>query len=158
MGGDLQFRHVAGEHGRRRRDGGGDDAPRCAELYDGLDIEAPDMPKAGAAELGPPGGTFLVGYRDGRPVCGGGIKRLPDGACEIKRMYVVPDERGKGPGQGAARTRWKAPPAALATRSPGSTPATGSRTLRAFYEASGYRTESATSTTIRPRRSTARSG
>ena len=29
-------------------------------------------------------------------VCGGGIKRLPDGACEIKRMYVVPGERRKG--------------------------------------------------------------
>ena len=26
----------------------------------------------------------------------GGIKRLPDGACEIKRMYVVPQARGRG--------------------------------------------------------------
>ena len=42
-----------------------------------LDLNAPDMPTAGAAELGPPGGTFLVGYRDGEAVCGGGIKRLP---------------------------------------------------------------------------------
>lgn len=66
------------------------------ELYDGLDLTAPDMPKAGPAELGPPDGVFLVGYRAGAPVCGGGIKRLPDGACEIKRMYVVPRARRAG--------------------------------------------------------------
>jgi GNAT superfamily N-acetyltransferase len=63
------------------------------ELYGGLHLNAPDMP---AADPGPPGGTFLVGYRDGQAVCGGGIKRLPDGACEIKRMYVVPAARGHG--------------------------------------------------------------
>jgi GNAT superfamily N-acetyltransferase len=66
------------------------------EVYDGLDLNAPDMPTAGAADLGPPGGAFLVGYRDGQAVCGGGIKRLTDGACEIKRMYVVPAVRGTG--------------------------------------------------------------
>lgn len=70
------------------------------ELYwdvgDGLDINSPDMPAAGPAELGPPSGTFLVGYRDGEAVCGGGVKRLPDGACEIKRMYVVPPARRQG--------------------------------------------------------------
>ena len=66
-------------------------------LYDGLDLDAPGMPKAGPAELGPPGGTYLVGYdADGRAVCGGGIKRLADGACEIKRMYVLPADRGQG--------------------------------------------------------------
>lgn len=62
----------------------------------GLDLESPDMPRAGPAELGPPSGMFLVGYRDGVAVCGGGLKRLPDGACEIKRMYVLPDARGRG--------------------------------------------------------------
>ena len=66
------------------------------ELYEGLDLLSPDMPKAGAAELGPPDGTFLVGYRDGEAICGGGVKRLPDGACEIKRMYLVPSARGQG--------------------------------------------------------------
>lgn len=70
------------------------------ELYwniaGGLDLNSPDMPKAGPAELGPPNGVFLVGYRDGVAVCGGGIKRLPDGACEIKRMYVVPSARRQG--------------------------------------------------------------
>jgi GNAT superfamily N-acetyltransferase len=66
------------------------------ELYEGLDLNSPDMPAAGATELAPPGGTFLVGYRDGEAICGGGLKRLPDGACEIKRMYVVPAARGHG--------------------------------------------------------------
>jgi GNAT superfamily N-acetyltransferase len=70
------------------------------ELYwdvgDGLDLNSPDMPAAGPEELGPPGGAFVVGYRDGEAVCGGGIKRLPDGACEIKRMYVVPSARRQG--------------------------------------------------------------
>jgi GNAT superfamily N-acetyltransferase len=67
-----------------------------AALYDGLDLDAPDMPRAGAVELGPPGGTFLVGSRDGNPVCCGGIKRLDERACEIKRMYVAPGARGQG--------------------------------------------------------------
>jgi GNAT superfamily N-acetyltransferase len=69
-------------------------------MYDDLDLDGADMPKAGPAELGPPGGTFLVGFDDvGRAVCCGGIKRLQDGACEIKRMYVVPEGRGRGLGR-----------------------------------------------------------
>lgn len=67
-----------------------------AALYDGLDLSGADMPKAGPAELGPPGGTFVVGFEDGTPVCCGAIKRLPDGACEIKRMFVAKDARGRG--------------------------------------------------------------
>jgi GNAT superfamily N-acetyltransferase len=65
-------------------------------LYEGLDLDSPEMPRAGPGELGPPGGTFLVGFdEDGAPVCCGGVKALPDGACEIKRMYVVPQARGR---------------------------------------------------------------
>lgn len=108
------------------------------ELYDGLDLDAPGMPKAGPAELGPPGGTYLVGYRDGRAVAGGGLKRLPDGTCEIKRMYVVPQARRSG----VARALL----AALedAARALGYRVVrldTGSRQphAQAFYEASGYR-------------------
>ena len=67
-----------------------------AVLYAGLEIDAARMPKAGPAELGPPHGTFLVGLEGGAPVCCGGLKRLPDGACEIKRIYVVPAARGRG--------------------------------------------------------------
>lgn len=68
-----------------------------AELYDGLVMDAAEMPKAGPDELGPPTGTFLVGFdEEGAPVCCGGVKDLGDGACEIKRMYVAPEARRSG--------------------------------------------------------------
>ena len=63
-------------------------------LYGKIDV--PEMPSATPADFAPPGGLFLVGFEDGRPICGGGIKPLPDGTCEIKRMYVVPEARGRG--------------------------------------------------------------
>jgi GNAT superfamily N-acetyltransferase len=73
-----------------------DFAAEIDAMYGGLDISAPGMPTAGPADLGPPGGAFLVGYADGRPVCCGGVKRLAEDACEIKRMYVVPTARRQG--------------------------------------------------------------
>ncbi len=107
MAAELDFRRVRAECG----DGAVLLAAMIAEMRElywdvrgGLDLNAPDMPVAGPAELGPPGGTFLVGYRDGEAACCGGVKRLPDGACEIKRspasgrcpQYVVPAVRGQG--------------------------------------------------------------
>ncbi len=71
-------------------------AAEIAELYEGLDLNGPQMPKAGPAELGPPHGAFVVGWIEEEPVCCGGIKRLPDGACEIKKMFVAPAARGQG--------------------------------------------------------------
>jgi GNAT superfamily N-acetyltransferase len=69
-------------------------------LYDDLDLDADNMPRATPYELGPPGGAFLVGFGDaGDPICCGGIKRLSDAACEIKRMFVTPDARGRGAGR-----------------------------------------------------------
>jgi len=67
-----------------------------AALYDGLDLSGPGMPKAGPQEMGPPGGTFVVGFEGDEPICCGGVKRLPDGTCEIKRMFVVEEARGRG--------------------------------------------------------------
>src|SRR5579875_2347194 len=109
-----------------------------ARMYDGLALDGDDMPKAGPAELSPPGGAFLVGYRDGVAVCCGGIKRLPDGSCEIKRMYVVEEARGQGVARellGALEDR---------ARELGYTVArldTGPRQLgaRHIYESAGYR-------------------
>lgn len=109
-----------------------------AEMYDGLDVDDPSMPKAGPGELGPPDGAFLVGYRGSVPVCCGGMKRLPDGACEFKRMYVVPQARR----QGLARALLDALEELAAGR--GYTVArmdTGPRHQHAvaLYEAAGYR-------------------
>jgi GNAT superfamily N-acetyltransferase len=92
---DLEFRDGrvdAGDGGvlaRAMRD-------EIALIYEGLELDGAHMPRAGHAELSPPHGAFLVGYLDGRPVCCGGVKRLPDGACELKRMFVAPDIRGRG--------------------------------------------------------------
>lgn len=83
-------------------DGGRLEAAMRAEvgaMYAGLDLQAPDMPKAGPEELNPPHGAFLVGYEDGAAVCCGGIKRLDAEACELKRMYVIPPARGRGLGR-----------------------------------------------------------
>jgi GNAT superfamily N-acetyltransferase len=55
-------------------------------------------PSAHPEELSPPGGGFVVLEEDGRAVAGGGVKRLDDRACEIKRMYVTRDARGRGLG------------------------------------------------------------
>jgi GNAT superfamily N-acetyltransferase len=63
-------------------------------LYGRIDV--PGAPSATPADFAPPGGTFVVLLEDGVPVAGGGVKRLDDEACEIKRMYVVPEARGRG--------------------------------------------------------------
>lgn len=66
-------------------------------LYDDLDLDGADMPSAGPQDLGPPRGSFLVGFdQAGDAICCGGIKALPDGACELKRMFVRPEHRGRG--------------------------------------------------------------
>jgi GNAT superfamily N-acetyltransferase len=137
MNGDLQFRAVPAGSGDAV-DLVGAMVAEMRELYDGLDLDAPDMPKAGPAELGPPGGVYLVGYRSGIPVCGGGLKRLPDGACEIKRMYVVPEARRSGIAR-ALLAALEDEARALGYRI--ARLDTGSRQphAQAFYEASGYR-------------------
>jgi GNAT superfamily N-acetyltransferase len=58
----------------------------------------PGMPtSASTAELEPAnGGAYVVGWEGGRAVAGGALKRLEPGVAEIKRMYVMPDARGRG--------------------------------------------------------------
>ncbi|WP_405409473.1 GNAT family N-acetyltransferase [Streptomyces decoyicus] len=51
----------------------------------------------------PPHGTYLIAYEDARPLATGGWRRQEDtaegyavGDAEIKRMFVVPEARGRG--------------------------------------------------------------
>jgi len=46
-----------------------------AALYEGLELDGPDMPAAGPAELGPPHGLFLLGCEEGEALCCGGVSR-----------------------------------------------------------------------------------
>jgi hypothetical protein len=62
---ELDFRHVSAADG---------DGPALVaamieemrELYGGVELNAPDLPTAGATDLAPPEGAFLVGYRIAR--------------------------------------------------------------------------------------------
>jgi GNAT superfamily N-acetyltransferase len=53
-------------------------------------------PSARADELEPPAGGFFVAYVEERAVACGGFKRLDERTAEIKRMYTVPEVRGRG--------------------------------------------------------------
>lgn len=63
---------------------------------------SPDESPVEAAYFDPPSGLFLVGYADGVPVATGAwkqshVRALGGVSCaEIKRMYVVPEQRGRG--------------------------------------------------------------
>jgi GNAT superfamily N-acetyltransferase len=59
----------------------------------------PGPASVGPEEMAPPDGWFVAVYADGRAVAGGGVRRLDDETAEIKRMYVVPDARGRGFGR-----------------------------------------------------------
>ena len=115
-------------------------AAMVAEINDiyGGDMAGPGMPSATPADFAAPHGDFIVLYEDGRPVAGGGIKRLGEGVAEIKRMYVVPGASGRGHGRSllaaledAARARGhRIARLDTGSRQPGA---------RALYESSGYR-------------------
>lgn len=44
-------------------------------------------------------GAFLVAFRSGQPVGCGAVRRIEMDTGEIKRMYVAPQERGRGVGR-----------------------------------------------------------
>ena len=95
----------------------------------------PAGPERAPGELSPPGGGFVVLWEDGRALAGGGVKRLDERACEIKRMYVVPDARGRGHRAGGCSRRSRTSRAISATASRGSTPARSSRARSACTSA-----------------------
>jgi GNAT superfamily N-acetyltransferase len=67
-----------------------------AGLY-GSRLDVPGKPTAHPEQLRPEaGGICLVGWAGERAVAVGAVKRLGDGVCEIKRMYVAHEARGAG--------------------------------------------------------------
>ena len=52
-----------------------------------------------AEEYGPPSGAFLLAIDEGRNVGCVGLRRLPQGAGEMKRLYTAPAVRGRGVGR-----------------------------------------------------------
>ena len=81
-----------------------DDARRLvAALDSGLaELYPPEQrfgPNLKAEDLEGGHGTFLVARHDGRAVGCGAIRLIDPTTAEAKRMYVEPDQRGKGVGQ-----------------------------------------------------------
>ena len=68
--------------------------------YQGFAAELADLP----GRYAPPGGTLLLACRGGQVVGGVGVRPLTvDGACELKRLFVLPDGRGTGAGRALAQ-------------------------------------------------------
>ena len=81
------------------------DSEAAALLADALEAELLTTydGEPGSGGLPPPsifepanGGAFLVGRIDGHAVACGGLARYDDATGEIRRMYVVPQARGRG--------------------------------------------------------------
>lgn len=87
------------------------DLELCEEPYDGPVAEqliaelqqeyvvrygSPDTAPVEAAQFARPDGRFVVGYLGRSAVAMGGLRRVDADMVEIKRMYVVPESRGRG--------------------------------------------------------------
>jgi len=48
---------------------------------------------------GAPDGCFIVARRDEAVIGCGALRRFSESACELKRLYVIPDYRGEGVGR-----------------------------------------------------------
>lgn len=74
-------------------------APLIAGLtreYDDRYGETDEMATVDAAEFDAPAGAFLVLVDGDEVLAGGGLRRLSEDTCEVKRMWTAPDHRRKG--------------------------------------------------------------
>ena len=68
------------------------------EIGERFGFEPGDAWQHDADSMAAPDGFFVVATSDGEPVACGGVQRLPDGAAEVKRMWVHDSWRGAGLG------------------------------------------------------------
>jgi putative acetyltransferase len=79
-------------------------SPAAQKLIAALNEELSRMyPEPGAThfrvdvnEVAEGRGTFVIATKAGKAIACGALRRIDNGAGEIKRMYVIPDERGRG--------------------------------------------------------------
>jgi GNAT superfamily N-acetyltransferase len=74
-------------------------AEMVAELHALYQITGPIGVPLEPAELGPPTGSYLVGWVADDAAAGGGLRLITPAVAEIKRMYVRPAFRRQGIGR-----------------------------------------------------------
>jgi GNAT superfamily N-acetyltransferase len=110
-----------------------------AWVTEGFGPATPDRTSTVAAsEMAPPSGVFVVVREDGWAVAGGGLRRLGPEVCEIKRMYVVPEARGRGHGRRVLEAL-EAAALRLGYRRARLDTAQSMTTAMGLYESAGYR-------------------
>jgi GNAT superfamily N-acetyltransferase len=77
--------------------------PLAAPVITGLTLEyderygeVDEMATVDAEEFDRPAGTFVVLIDGGEVVAGGGLRRIDDDTCEVKRMWTAAGHRRKG--------------------------------------------------------------
>jgi len=123
------------------------DEPEARELLaameawvaEGFGPTTPDRTSTVApSEMVPPSGAFVIVREEGRAVAGGGVRRLGDDVCEIKRMFVVPQARGRGHGRRLLEALERAA-RGLGYRRARLDTAQSMTTAMALYRSAGYR-------------------